>query len=152
MGESYGAILKGGHFKLQFTPLTGSLAIRYYDNEFPVNPATYPQVLGNRLDVLKERLGKNNTDVMEYESIVTALAALPSHTDHKDFSGRVREKQVQLNRLSNLCKQNPEITNFIQQNMTEFEVRPDDKQSFERMHNLLEAPGLSTSVLARCFG
>lgn len=139
LGESYGAILKGGHFKLQFTPTTGSLAIRYYDNEFPVNPATYPQVLGNRLDVLKERLGKNNIDVMEYESIVTALAALPSHTESQQFSGRVREKQVQLNRLSNLCKQNAEITNFIQQNLTEFEVRQDDKQSFERMHKLLEA-------------
>ncbi len=139
LGESYGAILKGGHFKLQFTPATGSLAIRYYDNEFPVNPATYPQVLGNRLDVLKERLGKNNLDVMEYESIVTALASLPSHTERKHFSDRVREKQVQLNRLSNLCKQNPEVTNFILQNLSEFEVRPDDKQSFDRMHNLLEA-------------
>ncbi|HEY9733551.1 MAG TPA: malto-oligosyltrehalose synthase [Drouetiella sp.] len=138
LGDSYGAVLKGGHFKLQFTPATGSLAIRYYDNEFPVNPATYPQVLGNRLDVLKERLGKNNLDVMEYESIVTALAALPSHTERKLFSDRVREKQVQLNRLSNLCNQNPEITNFIQQNLSEFEVRPDDKQSFDRMHKLLE--------------
>lgn len=139
LGESYGAILKGGLFKLQFTPVTGSLSIRYYENEFPVNPATYPQVLGNRLDVLKERLGKNSLDVMEYESIITALASLPSHTERNHFSDRVREKQVQLNRLANLCKHNPEITNFIEQNLTEFEVRPDDKQSFNRMHKLLEA-------------
>ncbi len=139
LGESYGAILKGGHLKLQFTPESGSLAIRYYDNEFPVNPATYPKILANRLDVLKERLGKNNSDVMEYESIITALDRLPSHTERQGFSGRVREKQVQLNRLSHLCKQNPEITNFIEQNLLEFEIRSDDKISFERMHNLLEA-------------
>lgn len=139
LGDSYGAILKGGHFKLQFTPETGSLAIRYYENEFPVNPATYPQVLGNRLDVLKERLGKNNPDVMIYESILTALAGLPSHTEQKGFTGRVREKQVQLNRLASLCKQNPEFVNFVEQNLREFEVSPDDKLSYERMHELLEA-------------
>jgi (1->4)-alpha-D-glucan 1-alpha-D-glucosylmutase len=139
LGESYGAILKGGHLKLKFAPESGSLAIIYYDNEFPLNPATYPKVLANRLDVLRERLGKNNTEVMEYESIITALERLPSHTERQGFSGRVREKQVQLSRLSNLCKQNPEITNFIEQNLLEYEIRSDDKISFERMHNLLEA-------------
>jgi (1->4)-alpha-D-glucan 1-alpha-D-glucosylmutase len=139
LGDSYGAVLKGGHFKLQFNPENGSLAIKYYENEFPVNPATYPKVLANRLDVLKERLGKNNLEVMEYESILTALAALPSHTERQSFSGRAREKSVQLNRLSKLCKQNSEITNFIEQNLLEFEVRPDDKQSFDRMHSLLES-------------
>lgn len=139
LGQSYGAVLKSGQFKLQFTASNGSLALKYYENEFPVNPATYPQVLGLRLDVLKERLGKNNLNVMEYESIITALSALPSHMERSHFSDRVREKRVQLNRLANLCKDNPEITNFIQQNLAEFEVRPDDKQSFDRVHRLLEA-------------
>ncbi len=139
LGESYGAILKGGHLKLQFTPTTGALAIRYYDKEFPVNPSTYPQVLGNRSDVLKERLGKNNIDELEYESIVTALAALPSHTESRQNDGRAREKRVQLGRLSTLCQKNPKITNFILQNLTEFELRPNDQLSLGRMHTLLEA-------------
>ena len=61
LGEPYGAILKGGHLKLSFVPESGALFVKYYDNQFPVNPKTYPKVLANRMDVLKERLGKNNS-------------------------------------------------------------------------------------------
>ena len=76
---------------------------------------------------------------MEYESIVRALDNLPSHTEKAGFSSRVREKEVQMNRLASLCKNNPEITNFIEQNLLEFEIKGDDKLTFDRMHSLLEA-------------
>ena len=139
LGEAYGAIVKGGHFKLAFDAARGALKLIYYDHEFPLNPLSYPQVLNNRIDVLKERLGKNNPDVMEYQSIITALSNLPTHTQRNTFGDRIREKQVQMLRLAHLCKRNGEITNFIEQNLSEFEVHANDRTSAERMHNLLEA-------------
>jgi (1->4)-alpha-D-glucan 1-alpha-D-glucosylmutase len=139
LGESYGAVLKGGQLKLSFVEDDGALFVKYYDNAFPVNPKTYPKVLANRMDVLKERLGKNNADVMVYESIITALDRLPAHTEKAGFNSRVREKEVQMKRLAALCKQNSEITTFIEQNLLEFEVRPDDSHALDRMHSLLEA-------------
>ncbi|MDR3617347.1 MAG: malto-oligosyltrehalose synthase [Candidatus Obscuribacterales bacterium] len=139
LGESYGAVLKGGQLKLSFVEDDGALFVKYYDNAFPVNPKTYPKVLANRMDVLKERLGKNNADVMEYESIITALDRLPAHTEKAGFNSRVREKEVQMKRLAALCKVNREITTFIEQNLLEFEVRLDDSHALDRMHSLLEA-------------
>jgi len=139
LGEAYGAIVKGGHFKIAFDADRGALKLIYYDHEFPLNPLSYPQVLNNRIDVLKERLGTNNKDVMEYQSIITALSQLPAHTQRGAFGDRIREKQVQMSRLSSLCKRNAEMTHFIEQNLSEFDVRPGDRACAERMHTLLEA-------------
>src|SRR5690606_22843274 len=56
----------------------------------------------------------------------------------EDQERRLREFQVSITRLSQLCESNPAILEFIEQNLKEFECTPDDQPAVERMHALLE--------------
>lgn len=138
LGDVYGNILRSGQLKLTFYPDRGSLAVRYYEHELPLNPLTYPVVLGQRVDVLKDRLGADDMDVLEYQSIITAFSHLPGHMEYDKFNERIREKRLQMRRLADLCKRNPTIADFIEQNLEVFEVKPDDAASIQRMNALLE--------------
>jgi (1->4)-alpha-D-glucan 1-alpha-D-glucosylmutase len=138
LGEFYGSILHSGQLKLQFYPERGSLVLRYYENEYPLNPLTYPMVLGERLEVLKERLGSDNLDVMEFLSVITAFKHLPGHMDPDGRTERIREKQLQMRRLAELCKRNPTIAEFISQNLKHFDVQNNDRHALQRLHTLLE--------------
>lgn len=139
LGDSYGSILASGQLKLHFYPERGALSVRYYENEYPLNPLTYPAVLNERIEILKERLGADSFDLMEYQSIITAFSHLPGHMEPTGFSERIREKQLQMRRLSELCKRNPAITEFIEQNLKLFEVQGADRLAIQRMHGILEA-------------
>ncbi|HEY9783941.1 MAG TPA: malto-oligosyltrehalose synthase [Candidatus Obscuribacterales bacterium] len=139
LGEAYGKILESGQLQLHFDESRGKMSLKYFEHEFPLNPVSYPLVLGRRLEVLSERLGKDSPDVLEYLSILAALERLPGHLEPVGFADRIREKDVQLSRLSSLCARNPAIGEFIGQNVSEFHVRPDDRPSMERLHSLLEA-------------
>lgn len=139
LGESYGDVLTKGQLRLSFSPECGRLILKYWDHEMPLNPVSYPFVLGIRLDVLKERLGTNHFDVNEYISILVALSHIPPHTEPQGYSERLREKEVQLKRLSALCQRNAQITEFIMQNIDEFVVRDGDRAAVDRVHSLLES-------------
>lgn len=138
LGESYGRCLTGGQLKLCFRPHEGRLFLQYYEHEFPINPASYPIVLGHRLDVLKERLGKDNLDVLEFQSILAALERLPNHIEPVGFAERLREKHFQLVRLSALCSRNGDIAEFINQNLRDFEYKENDSTTAHRLHDLLQ--------------
>lgn len=139
LGESYGDVLTKGQLRLSFSPETGRLKLNYWDHEMPLNPVSYPSILGIRLDLLKERLGTNHFDVNEYISILAALSHIPGHTEPQGYSERLREKEVQLKRLSALCQRNPLITEFIMQNIDGFVVRDGDRAAVDRVHALLES-------------
>lgn len=139
LGESYGSVVQTGQLKLEFKPTWGSLFLRYYEHSVPLNPVSYPKVLGRRLNVLNERFGVNHPDVLEYMSILTGFQHLPNHTEPVGFSERIREKKTQMRRLAALVKQNPKICDFIEQNLADFDVKPGDSEALNRLHNLLEA-------------
>ena len=139
LGESYGSVLQSGQLKIEFKPGKGALMLRYYDHSVPINPVSYPIVLGRRLNVLNERFGADHADVLEYMSILTGFQHLPNHIEPVGFSERIREKKTQMKRLAVLVKQNPKIGEFIEQNLSDFDVKPGDSAALERLHNLLEA-------------
>jgi (1->4)-alpha-D-glucan 1-alpha-D-glucosylmutase len=139
LGESYGSVVQTGQLKLEFKPRFGSLFLNYYDHAVPLNPVSYPKVLGRRLNVLNERFGANHPDVLEYMSILTGFQHLPNHTEPVGFSERIREKKTQMRRLAALVKQNPKICDFIEQNLADFDVKPEDSEALNRLHTLLEA-------------
>ena len=140
LGEPYGKVLTNGQLKVSFDKTTGKFTVNYYENEFPVNPKSYALILGLRLDVLNDRLGNKNMDVMRYLSIVDALSSLPDgmNLSQEDKSRRLREMKVSIDRLAELCGQNEYILEFIEQNLKEFDCTEDDRASCKRLHELLE--------------
>ncbi len=140
LGDAYGKILTSGALKVVFDARKGKLMVHYYENELPLNPVSYPLVLGRRLDVLQDRLGNDSADVMHYLSIVEALTGLPDGLDLSadDRTRRIREVKVSTDRLIELCGRNDVLLEFIRQNVAEFNCESEDQSAYARLHDLLE--------------
>ena len=50
--DHYGTVLEKGLLQLVFDAALGELGVRYHEHRFPLDPKTYPKVLGARLDSL----------------------------------------------------------------------------------------------------
>jgi (1->4)-alpha-D-glucan 1-alpha-D-glucosylmutase len=140
LGDAYGRILENGELKLRFDAATGRLWLDYYEHAVPINPLSYPTILGYRLEVLESRLGNNNSPLFEYQSILASMENLPVENDG-DLSrkeARAREKMIALERLTRLGKQTPEIQAFIEENVYDFQCRAEDPTTLTRLHRLLE--------------
>ncbi len=141
LGSPYGQVLERGELHLHFDAALGKFYLKYYEHEFPINPLSYPMILEHRLEVLAARLGNTNPVFLEYQSILTALKHLPVHTEHdpERMQERIREKNIAARRLSDVCQQSIEITEFIQENLSDFEYHKDNPANRGRLHRLLEA-------------
>lgn len=140
LGGQYGEILRSGQLQLSFDDGTGRLMLNYYEHRFPINPVSYPDVLGHRIEVLAARLGRQDPDYMEYESILTALRRLPVHMEHdpRRLEERIREKTVTMARLVALCRRNQGMVEFIRENLSDFDCSGNDPTNEDRLHHLLE--------------
>lgn len=140
LGDHYGSILTSGQFKFHFNQETGKLKLSYWDHEFPINPSSYPIFLEHRSEVLESRIGSNNRDYLEYLSIINVFKKLPgiNETSQEKIFERNMEKDITSNRLADLCKRSPVISGFIQENLVDFQCKPNDPISCNRIHNLLE--------------
>lgn len=139
LGESYGKILESGQLKLAFNSEKGTIIVHYYDHSLPLDPVSYPVVLGERIGELEARLSSDNIDVLEFKSILSALEMLPNHIEPVGFAQRIGEKIVQTRRLAELCSHSGAIRDFIDENINAFNVREGDAVSMQRMHDLLES-------------
>jgi (1->4)-alpha-D-glucan 1-alpha-D-glucosylmutase len=140
LGDAYGQVLKNGEIQLRFDRATARFWLDYYEHTIPVNPVSYPFILGQRLEVLEARLGQSNPAFLEYQSIMTALEHLPVETEGcwEKKEERTREKNISLGRLLALGSNTPEIFNFIQETLQDFQTRLPDITNQNRLHRLLE--------------
>lgn len=141
LGNHYGNILSNGEFKLNFDRKKGCFKLLYCEHEFPINPSSYPLILEHRIEILESQLSENHDDFMEYQSITNSFNKLPeiTETDSDRIKERSREKQISFRRLSELCKRNNLISDFIEQNLLEFQCSPENYMACQRIHKLLEA-------------
>jgi len=140
LGDHYGNILMSGQFKFNFDQETGKLSLNYWEHKFPINPSSYPIFLEHRLEVLESRLGSSNFDFFEYLSIINVFKKLPgiNETSSEKIFERNREKDIASRRLADLCRKNQVISGFVQENLVDFQCKPNDPISCNRIHNLLE--------------
>lgn len=140
LGDHYGNILQSGQFKFNFDKETGKVKLSYWDHEFPINPSSYPIFLEHRIEVLESRLGGSDPNFLEYLSIITVFKNIPdiNETSAEKIAERNREKDIASRRLAALCLNNPIIENFIQENLIDFQGKPNDPIACNRIHNLLE--------------
>jgi (1->4)-alpha-D-glucan 1-alpha-D-glucosylmutase len=139
LGDQYGRVLERGELELGF--VAGGFEVRYYEHRFPVDPRTYPRILSHRLSDLADRLGAEDERFQDYQSLVTAFAALPERKEIEPLRAaeRQREKEVQKRRLSRLCERAPEVVSFVEENVRLFNGTVGDPASFDLLDGLLEA-------------
>jgi (1->4)-alpha-D-glucan 1-alpha-D-glucosylmutase len=138
LGDPYGKVLESGQLVLIYD--AGSFTVSYFDNRFPINPASALRVLRHRLANLEKDLGAESPPFIEYQSILTALGHLPprSETDPQKIVERQREKEVIKRRLVTLTEQSAPVRGFIEENVALFNGNIEDPHSFDLLDDLLD--------------
>jgi (1->4)-alpha-D-glucan 1-alpha-D-glucosylmutase len=138
--DHYGAVLESGELKLVFHPARGEFDISYRDHRFPVNPREYPRILQRATDNLTAKLGEQNPDLLEFQSLITAFGHLPRRQEVSSdrIVERNRDKEINKRRLAALCSQSPEITASILEGVESINGIPSDPASFDELHELIK--------------
>jgi (1->4)-alpha-D-glucan 1-alpha-D-glucosylmutase len=144
LGDQYGRVLERGELALEF--VDGALALKYADHELPINPKLTPTVLKRAVGSLTAVLGADSPQLHELLSILTSLQNLPDLYSHDDttpllerIDARQREKEVARNRLSKLIAEYPAVGEAINEAVREVNGEPGRPESFDALHELLEA-------------
>jgi (1->4)-alpha-D-glucan 1-alpha-D-glucosylmutase len=138
LGDTYGAVLERQQIQLRYD--AGRFVIECGDNRLPVEPMSSAEVLADGLEWLIERLGADHPQLHELQSITGALRRLPPTWDRRPeaMAERAREKEVLRRRLRTLEASSPPVAAFIERNVREFNGRPGDPASFDRLEALLD--------------
>jgi (1->4)-alpha-D-glucan 1-alpha-D-glucosylmutase len=139
--DHYGAVLERGELKLEFNDGKGEFAVSFKGNFFPIGPREYPRILHRCTDRLTARLGEENPDLLEFQSLITAFSHLPGRQEleRTRVSERNRDKEIHKRRLAELCARNPAISAVIQEVVRDINGDPAVPQSFEELHELIKA-------------
>ena len=137
LGDLYGAVLENQEIVLFYE--RGAFFIRYYDYRLPVSIKSTVRILSHRLDALIREAGATHADVLELQSIITALHHLPprEEDDPARLEERHREKDIIKKRLSRLLSDSPTISAFLDENIRRFNGVKDDPRSFDLLDGLL---------------
>ncbi len=139
LGDYFGVVLEEGKLRLAFLPDHGSFQIIYYEHRSPLAPRTYPRILGHDLQRLETRLGSLHEGFLVLQSLITSFADLPGReeTNPEQLELRHRNKEVLKRLLARLCRENPEIAVFIEENVLFFNGEPGRAESFDPLEQLL---------------
>jgi (1->4)-alpha-D-glucan 1-alpha-D-glucosylmutase len=138
--DHYGAVLESGELKLVLHPERGEFDISYRNHRFPVNPREYPRILQRATDKLSARLGEQNADLLEFQSLITAFGHLPRRQEVSSdrMVERNRDKEIHKRRLSEVCARSPEITAGILEAVDSINGTRSDPASFDDLHELIK--------------
>ena len=136
--DQYGRVLEAGKLTLAYAD--GAFVVQHYDTHLPVAPRTYANILRHALETLRSTLAGDHSDVLELESIVTALGYLPlrSERDRQKLAERNREKEIVKMRIARLCEQSSAARQAIEATVVAFNGRVGDPHSFDLLDALLE--------------
>ncbi|NTW98121.1 MAG: malto-oligosyltrehalose synthase, partial [Oscillochloris sp.] len=138
LGDQYGEVLERGELQLDYAD--GAFLLRYWEHRFPINPRSYSDLLTYRLDQMIAQHGTDNEDVMELQSILTALKYLPTRneTDPERIAERNREKEIVKRRLDRLHRASCSLRQAIAETLADYNGHPGDPHSFDLLDALLE--------------
>ena len=119
----------------------GAFGLRLYKLLLPLDPKTYPRVLSRGFDRLKLTLSAESPDLLELESILTAIDHLPDRCQQGGDAvrERQREKEVVKKRLAQLAAQSSAVAEFIAANLAEINGAAGSPESFDDLNRLLDS-------------
>lgn len=139
LGDQYGRVLENQELKLNYR--RGAFFVSYWETRLPLAPRTYTLILTQVVPRAKARLGESHPDLLELESIVTALSHLPprTETDPEKIRERRREKEIVKRRLAALTEKSREVRDAVSAIVAGFNGRKGEPQSFDPLEELLAA-------------
>jgi (1->4)-alpha-D-glucan 1-alpha-D-glucosylmutase len=130
LGQSFSKALEEGQLRLAFNANAGAFSVTYFARTFPINPSSYGRILSLR-----------PIDDQEYESILTAIAHLPTRSDRDPSrqSERWRETAVIKRRLAAFVRENATARTVIDAAVEQINGRVGNPHSFDALDQLLTA-------------
>lgn len=137
LGRPFGEALEHQEFKL--VVLEGKFFIQYFESLFPLAPSTYHLILRRRINELREALGDESSAFQEYSGIAAAASALAEDSSTQRDAGADRRLRFETlrQRLRQLIAQDPQISEFVSQNLKGLEGRSKDASSFSSLESIL---------------
>ena len=119
LGDQYGVVLEAGQIELRFDAKEGSFSFWYYEHRFPVSPACYPTILAAG----DGRLA----------AVARKFPARPANqrAERAKFAALKRQ-------LASEAAEDADIAAAIDEAVGSFAGRPDDADSFGKLHRLLD--------------
>ena len=141
LGNHYGAVLEGGELRLEFDPAAGAFAVRYHQHLLPIDPRTYPRILGASGALCTPQSDTDRQALRQLRSLIGACHALPRRTELAPASRRRRRQGAAecKARLAELCRHSPTIVELIRAQVQLFNGTQGKPVSFDRLHRLLES-------------
>ncbi|HYV36899.1 MAG TPA: malto-oligosyltrehalose synthase [Gemmataceae bacterium] len=138
LGDPYGKALESGQIRLQLQ--NGAFSIHYFEHRFPLDPRTFDIILRQRHEELAQLFEANDPALLEYQSILTAVGHLPSHseTTATQVAERQREKEVIKRRLQALFQATLPLAEFVNRLVVLFNGSVGDRRSFDLLDDLLD--------------
>ncbi|PIP21198.1 MAG: malto-oligosyltrehalose synthase [Candidatus Omnitrophica bacterium CG23_combo_of_CG06-09_8_20_14_all_40_11] len=133
LGRFYAECLENQEILLKFDE-TG-LSINYYSLRFPLRIASYIQILEYNLSTLEQKLGFDNSDFTKYLGalhFIKTLPALGKSTSDYDQIGHARKM------LWSIYASNKDIKEFIDANISFFNGRKNEPESFNALDKLVQ--------------
>ena len=139
LGDQYGNVLERSELQLAFRD--GLLILTYFDQELPINPRQAPRLYRTVVAPLTRTLGSDNPQLHEFLSIIASLENMPPYTRQEPdrMAERQREKEVARGRLARLVAESDVMRNHIDEAVRRFNGEPGRPESFDALHDLLEA-------------
>jgi (1->4)-alpha-D-glucan 1-alpha-D-glucosylmutase len=143
LDNHYGIVLSSGALHLNFDKVNGEFSLCYHEHRIPVDPATYPYIVGLHIERLEAALGENHEDYVDLQTLLTALGCLPARIEKSPerIAERRRAKDVHKCHLAFLSEIRVDISNHITDNLAEFNGRPGEESSFNLLHKLIQLQG-----------
>ncbi|MCF7972119.1 MAG: malto-oligosyltrehalose synthase [Methylococcaceae bacterium] len=137
LGDHYGNILDKHELKLTFDSELGEFSVYYFQHRFPIDPQTYPFILGAQHEQLLTYFKQEDAAFLAYQTLDNSLRKLPLRTlcSPEQREERARDKQVFKKQLSQLCWDNPNLTRFIELRVAKINQTNADHDA---LHTLLE--------------
>lgn len=137
LGDQYGRILEDRQIAVFYE--RGGFLCRVYQKPLPLAPRSWDLVLEPAAQALKRQLGENHEQVLELESILTALSHLApaDETDPANIQQRQREKEIVRKRLAALVEASEAARAAIDASLGSINGVKGVPRSFDRLEELL---------------
>ena len=141
LGDHYGTVLEQCELTLTLDTDKGAFGIRYYEHLFPIDPRSYPEILGFRIETLEQELVYKQEVFNTFLTLIADCRDLPRRTELSVAQRQKRHHGIAAckRRLIELCRKQPEIQAFVQDNVSYFNGTAGQSKSFDPLHRLLEA-------------
>jgi (1->4)-alpha-D-glucan 1-alpha-D-glucosylmutase len=143
LGAHYGQVLNAGELRLDYDAVRGEFSIFYYQHRLPVDPASYPRIIGHRRERLAATLGEGTSATANWKPCSPPSGTCrhgPIASRRKWPSGNATRKCI-----SATWRRSPrhiaDIAHHIADNLAEFNGRPGHPASFDLLHELIQLQG-----------